>query len=466
MMEGEGDVMGDVLDRIREAGIIGAGGAGFPTHVKFSRPCEYIVLNGAECEPLLQVDQQLAAVHAEALLHGMEALLELTGAKKAVFAFKGKYHDARARIEPLLSGNPRMALHVLPNIYPAGDEQVLVYEALRRIVPEGGIPMAVETVVLNVETLLNVEKALSGTPVTEKYLTVCGAVREPRTLRVPIGVPFSAVVEACGGVTEPDAAFIEGGPMMGKPVPSWEKPVTKTTKGLLVLPRNHRLVVSKERSMKEMLRLARAACCHCMMCTELCPRYLLGHSLHPDKLMRLASFNSTCERDAEATEAFLCCECGMCEVACVMGLQPWRLNRELKGRMASAGIKNPHANRPAAAHPFRELRTFSAARLLHRLGLAPYAKRAPLDESLSFKSQSVIRPQSVTLMLKQHIGAPSVPLVAVGDRVEREQLVARGEGPVSANLHSPISGTVAGLEKDRILIRAEGAKVEERGSMT
>ena len=140
-------------------------------------------------EPLLQVDQQLAAVHAEALLHGMEALLELTGAKKAVFAFKGKYHDARTRIEPLLSGNPRMALHILPNIYPAGDEQVLVYEALRRIVPEGGIPMAVETVVLNVETLLNIERALSGTPVTEKYLTVCGAIREPRTLAQGGGRP-------------------------------------------------------------------------------------------------------------------------------------------------------------------------------------------------------------------------------------------------------------------------------------
>lgn len=443
--------MSDVLEKIRAAGIIGAGGAGFPTHVKFARPCEFIVLNGAECEPLLQVDQQLAAVHTEALLRGMEALLDLTGAKKAVLAFKGKYHDALARIESLLSAHPRMVLHVLPNIYPAGDEQVLVCEALKRIVPEGGIPMAVDTIVLNVETLLNVERALDGVPVTEKYLTVCGAVRDPRTLRVPIGVPFSSVIEACGGASVPDACLIEGGPMMGKPVSSWEMPVTKTTKGLLVLPHDHPLIVSKGRSMKEMMRLARTACCHCMLCTELCPRYLLGHSLHPDKLMRLASFNSTCERDASATEAFLCCECGMCEVACVMGLQPWRLNRELKGRMAAAGIKNPHAARPEEPHPFRGLRAFSAAKLVHRLGLASYVRPAPLVEA------PCLWPRSVTLMLKQHIGAPSVPLVGVGDRVERGQRVAGGEGPVSADLHTPLAGMVTAVERDRIVIEARAS---------
>lgn len=447
--------MSDLLEQIKSAGVVGAGGAGFPTRVKFARPCEYILVNGAECEPLLEVDQQLAALHAERLLEAMDALVDLAGARGAVFVLKKKYADAIRKIEAALPRYPRLCMHTLSNTYPAGDEQVLVYETLKRIVPEGGIPLDVGVVVLNVETLLNIAEAMEDRPVVDKYLTVAGEVRSPATFRVPVGVSFGEVVAACGGATVEDRVFIEGGPMMGRLVFDQDEPVTKTTKGILVLPRDHPLVISKGRDMAEMMRLAKTACCHCMLCTDVCPRYLLGHKLRPDKLMRLAAFNSTCERDAAATEAFLCCECGLCETACIMGLQPWKLNKELKARMTAAGVKNPHHERPERANPFREYRLFPVWKLTRRLGLSKYAdRRAPLSEYPLPTSR-------VVLKLKQHIGAPAAPVVSRGDPVERGGLVAAGEAPVSANVHSSISGVVTAVEQDRIIVEASGGRENE-----
>ena len=447
--------MSDLLERIKSAGVVGAVGAGFPTHAKLARPCEYILVNGAECEPLLEVDQQLAAVHAERLPATLDSLVDLSGAEGAVFVLKKKYEDAVRRIEAALPAYPRLRVHSLSNTYPAGDEQVMVYETLGRIVPEGGIPLDVGVATLNVETLLNIAGAAEGRPVTDKYLTVAGEVRTPATLRVPVGVSFGETVEACGGATTDAPVFIEGGPMMGRLVFEREEPVTKTTKGVLVLPRDHPLAISKGRDMAEMMRLAKTACCHCMLCTDVCPRYLLGHRLRPDKLMRLAAFNSTCERDAAATEAFLCCECGLCETACIMGLQPWKLNRELKARMTAAGIKNPHQERPERANPFREYRLFPVWKLTLRLGLSKYAEqRAPLSEEILPASR-------VVLMLKQHIGAPAVPVVSPDDFVKRGQMVAAAEGEVSAAVHSSISGTVVAVESDRMIVEVSGGRENE-----
>lgn len=441
--------MNDILEKIRNAGVVGAGGAGFPTYVKFARACEYILLNGAECEPMLEVDQQIASVHTKKLFGAMTALVELTGAKGGIFALKEKYHDAIRNVEAALPAFPKLCHHVLSNSYPAGDEQVLVYEVFKRIVPEGGIPLDVGVVVLNVETLYNISEALEDRPVIEKYLTVAGEVKNPATFKVPVGVSFGEVIEACGGPTVKEWVAVDGGPMMGRLVFDPQEPVSKTTKGILLLPRDHPLAISKGRDMTEMMRLAKIACCHCMLCTDVCPRYLLGHKLRPDKLMRLAAYNSTCEHDAAATEAFLCCECGLCETACIMGLQPWKLNKELKVRMNAAGIKNPHHEHPERVNPFREYRLFPVTKLTHRLGLSKYiGRKAPLREEFPSPVEKVV------LKLKQHIGAPAEPIVAPGDVVERGQMVAWGEGPVSAHVHSSISGVVRAVEKDRIVVEA------------
>ncbi len=441
-------MLDEILSKIREAGIVGAGGAGFPTAIKLKASPEYIVVNGAECEPLLKVDQQLSHIFAGQLLKTLDTLVEALGAKAGIFALKAKYKEATAELLKEVGAFPRLSVKTLVNYYPMGDEHVLVYETLGRIVPEGGIPIACGAVVVNVETLHNISLALEEErPVTEKYVSVVGAVKNPATFLVPVGVRYSELMAAAGGPLVKDPVYINGGPMMGKVETDLDAPVTKTSKGIIILNRDHPWVLSKSRRIEEMMRIGKTACCHCMLCTDLCPRYLLGHRLHPDKLMRLATYNDTCEKDEAATGAFLCCECGLCELACIMSLQPWKLNQELKHRMAAVGIKNPLHEAPKKPNPFRPYRPYPIPKLVQRVGLAAYAhQEAPLIDYPG-------RVREVRLMLKQHLGAPCAPTVAPGDSVTRGQLVARPpEGAMGANIHASLDGRVKSVDQQSLVI--------------
>jgi Na+-translocating ferredoxin:NAD+ oxidoreductase RnfC subunit len=447
----------DVLEKVKAAGVIGAGGAGFPTHVKLNSTPEYLIVNGAECEPLLRVDQQLGAMYADELLETLETLRAGCGARRAIYALKEKYHDAVDALGADIHRYPDIEMRMLRNTYPAGDEQVLVYETIGRVVPEGGIPIAVGAVVLNVETLYNVSRALSGLPVTEKFVTVGGAVKSPSTVKFPIGITIQEAIDYCGGPVANDFAVIDGGPMMGK-LTAPESPITKTTKGLLVLPKDHPWVVAKGRDMARMLGMAKISCCHCMLCTEVCPRNLLGHKLRPDKMMRLASYNTTAEKDAAATEAFLCCECALCELGCVMGLQPWKLHQELKRRLGGLGIKNPHKDAPKAAAKFREFKLYPVQKLIRRVGVTAYDVPAP------FRGAYDAPVKLVTLPLKQSLGAPSKPCVTCGGAVSKGDLVAEiPEGALGSRLHSPVDGHVLRLDDKSITI--ETAQESTRGRL-
>ncbi|UQZ91285.1 electron transport complex protein RnfC [Deltaproteobacteria bacterium Smac51] len=440
--------MDDILNKIREAGIVGAGGAGFPTAIKLKAAPEFVVVNGAECEPLLKVDQQLAETHAATLMNVLNTLVREMGAKAGIFALKEKYKTATAALKKEAEAYPALSVKTLGNYYPMGDEQVLVYEVTGRIVPEGGIPLACGVVVINVETLLNVALAIDhDQPVIEKYVTVAGAVRKPATFKVPVGVSYAELIEAAGGATVPDPVLINGGPMMGKVECDLNTPVTKTSKGIIVLNRDHAWVLSKNRSIEEMMRISKTACCHCQLCTDLCPRYLLGHKLHPDKLIRLASYNTTAEKEEPATGAFLCCECALCELACIMRLQPWKLNQQLKQRMGALGIKNPHHEQPKDVNRFRAWRQFPIPKLIHMVGLADYEHQdAPLTDYPG-------RVTEINLPLKQHLGAPCVPTVSAGDEVSAGQLVAApAEGAMGANIHASIGGRVKSVDQGRIVI--------------
>lgn len=152
---------------VRDAGVVGAGGAGFPTHVKLAADnVEYVIVNGAECEPLLRVDQQLSERFAPQLLNALDGIVSVLGARKGIFALKGKYKNAIKVLNECIGKRDTLEVFELKDFYPAGDEQVLVYEVTQRIVPEGGIPLMVGCVVINVETLLNVSNALNQIPVS------------------------------------------------------------------------------------------------------------------------------------------------------------------------------------------------------------------------------------------------------------------------------------------------------------
>ena len=430
----------NLIDIIAQSGIVGAGGAGFPTHVKVNAQAEYVIINGAECEPLLRVDQQLMAVETKKILEALKLVMEQVGASKGVIALKGHYHDAINSFNQVIGEYEGISLHLLDNFYPAGDEQITVYDVTGRIVPEGGIPLMVGCIVSNVETMLNIYNAyFEDKPVTDSYVTFAGEVKNHITLKLPLGMTVGEALELAGGVTV-DGPFvvINGGPMMGKHVPLDSK-ITKTTKGLIVLPESHPLIQDVKMEIPKMLHVAKAACCHCSLCTEACPRHTIGHRIAPNKTIRFASYGSLCDGSETPMTAFLCSECRLCQYACPMNLQPWKVNHELKGIMAKQGIRNTLNNAPESAHPMAKYKKYPIKKLIANLGLTKYNVAAPLTELTT-------EIDHVAIPVGQHIGAPAVPCVNVGDTVAKGDVIAKpAEGKLGACIHASISGTVKAI---------------------
>lgn len=432
---------------VEQAGVVGAGGAGFPSHVKFNAKAEYVIINGAECEPLLRVDQQLMAQEGEKLLAALQLIVDKVQAKEGIIALKRKYHEAEAVLNGKIGQYPKLKLHFLDNFYPGGDEQVVVYEVTKRIVPEGGIPLNVGVIVTNVETALNVYDAYKDEiPVTDKYLTITGEVANPITVRVPIGITVKEAVALAGGSLIKDCVIINGGPMMGKLIDP-EDVITKTVKGLILLPKGHSLVNSLTKDVTHMMREAKTACMHCNLCSEVCPRALLGHRLEPHKLIRIASYGSLCDKEATPMNAFLCCECRLCEYACIQNLQPWKINGIIKRQLGNNGVKNTLNNKPEKPAMFREYKKFPVNKLICRLGLTKYDRPGAM---VSLEKQFI----DVRIPLKQHVGAPAEAVVKQGDVVRKGTLIARiSEGKLGSNIHASISGRVTAVTSEYIRIQ-------------
>ncbi len=319
------------VEDVAHAGVVGAGGAGFPTHVKLSAEADTVLINAAECEPLLHKDKEVLREYADRVIAGAAAAMELVGATRGILGVKGKYRDVIDLLRPKLP--PNMDVAPLDDAYPAGDEFILVYDVLRRVIPPGGIPLAVGAVVINVETALNVALAAER-PVTEKYLSIGGAVAEPVTLRVPLGVTLAECVAAAGGPTTPEPNYLVGGVMMGYLQENHQALVDKTTGGVIVLPSDHVVVRRRRQDWQQITRIGRSACDQCSFCTELCPRWLLGHPIEPHLAMRSLEFNLVGESNVIGT-AF-CCECNLCSLySCPEDLDPKNVCTQNKRRLAA-----------------------------------------------------------------------------------------------------------------------------------
>ena len=432
-----------IIDRVRQAGVVGAGGAGFPTHVKIDADVDTVIVNGAECEPLLRVDQELMEKKTADLINGLEFVKETTGATKVIIALKKKYEKAISNIENEIANKRYFSTFLLEDFYPAGDEQQLVYEVTGKIVPEAGIPLMCGVVVINVETVINIDNAIKGDAVTDKYLTITGAVKQAMTINVAIGTKISDIIQLAGGTTVDKYGLLDGGPMMGKVVDD-EDIVTKTTKGIIVLPAEHSILKSKTLSVKPMVKRAMSACCQCRACTDVCPRYLLGKSIEPHKIMRAIAMGIDTDIDS-VTSAMLCCECGVCDISCPMQLSPKHINMEIKNELAQKGFRKDKKELEKS-HSMRDYRKLPVKRLIKKLGIYKWNLSAPIND-INFK------PDLIELPLVQHIGAPAEPLVNIGERVEVGQLIAKiPENSLGATLHSGVSGIVKSIS-DRIVIK-------------
>jgi len=429
------------IARIEELGIVGAGGGGFPTAVKLQTTVSVVIANAAECEPLLHKDKELLHHHPEPFLRGLRVAMDLVGAREGVIGVKEKYHEIIEALEQQAPSGVRVV--PLPDVYPAGDEFILVHLVTGRVIPPGGLPKDVDAVVANVETLMNIGL---DRPVTHKYLTVAGAVATPVTLRVPVGITIGEAIEAAGGATVPDVGVLLGGVMMAKPAASLEVPITKTTGGIIVLPAEHALIRRHNAPWIHVQRIGRSACDQCRFCTEFCPRFLLGHPIEPHRVMQSLGFSSSADTMVAGT--LYCCECNLCTLyACPEDLDPKTVCVQAKPVARERGLTFKGTPDSVTPHPMAEFRRVPMRRLIAKLGLGEFNNTGPLTEY-------AFAPRNVNLLLKQHAGAPAVPLVKCGDRVrEGDLLAAPKNGTLGARIHASIDGKVT-VTRDAILIEA------------
>ncbi len=431
----------ELAELARKAGVVGAGGAGFPTYVKIQGQADTVIANGAECEPLLYKDLALLNHYAQDILCGLDLLRRATGAARAVIGIKGKHIQTIRAVRPI-ANTFGIEIVELDDVYPSGDEVDLVHQVTGRQIPTGGIPPAVGVIVDNVETLYNLYRASQGANVSRSMISVVGAVGKPTTFWAPVGMSYRQAIELCGGSTAVDIAVIDGGPMMGKVQHDLDLPITKTCGGLIILPVEHPLIAQKTQSESQYKRIGKSVCDQCSLCTELCPRYLLGYPVKPHLVMRALEFSSP-ESINLSRWAQVCCECNICSLyACPEGLNPRDICVSAKIGIAQADVRWTAAELATltdTAHPMREYRQVPSNGLKRRLGLDEWDAEAPFDELEPTLDQVIIP-------LQQHIGIIAEPTVKAGDQVHDGDLVGQvTDDQLGASIHASIDGVVTAI---------------------
>lgn len=290
----------EIKQRVKEAGLVGLGGAAFPTAVKLSppkdKPIDTLVINGCECEPFLTADHRLMLEFPDAIIKGAELARRAVGAARIIFGVEDNKPDAAASLSQHLSGVPADIV-LLKTKYPQGAEKNLIYALLHREVPRGGLPFDVGVVVQNVGTAKAIWDACAfGKPLVERAITVTGPlIKQPKNLLVRIGTPLSHVVAHCGGFENSAVLLVMGGPMMGLAQTSLETPVIKGTSGLVALPAG-----------PEEMELP---CIRCGRCVDHCPMRLV-----PTQIVKFVQAEKWPE--AESWGAMDCVECGCCHYVC------------------------------------------------------------------------------------------------------------------------------------------------------
>lgn len=421
---------------MRQAGVVGAGGAGFPSYAKLNMAADTIILNCAECEPLLKLHRQMLADYASEIMDTLEEIANTLEASQVIIAVKHAYTEAIDAVKANLSKCPKTKIGYLPEIYPAGDEVVTIYETTGRVVNPGALPITVGCIVYNVETIYNVYRAWKeNAPVTHKYITVAGEVKNPCTFKAPLGITYGELINMAGGETHPDTVIVAGGPMTGR-IGAKSDVVTKTSNAILVMPRNAYIVQKRVTPITISVKRAMAACCQCRMCTDLCSRNLLGHPIEPHKIMRAAA-SGVANDSAAMLGTFSCSSCGLCEMyACGQGLNPRSIIAEIKGGLRNAGVMPPKGIEAEPVNSTREYRKVPMSRLIARLGLSKYDVEAPIVDT-------EVTSKSLKIMLSQSIGAPSTACVKVGDSVRvGDALGIFDESKLGTSVHCPVNGKV------------------------
>ena len=293
----------EIVNKVKEAGVVGMGGAGFPTHVKLSpkepEKIEYVIANCAECEPYLTADYRRMLENPEELIGGMKIILQLFDHAKGVLGIEDNKPDCIEKLQALVAGESRMEVCPLQTKYPQGGERQLIFATTGRSINSKMLPADAGCIVDNVETMVAIYNAVRfGRPLTNRIFTVTGdAVCEPRNFYISIGTSYSQLLEAAGGLVAPAKKMIAGGPMMGFALFGVDVPTTKTTSALLCMTED------------EASKYETTACINCGRCVEACPEALVPS--------RLADYSEHKQMDKfEEWYGLECVECGSCSYVC------------------------------------------------------------------------------------------------------------------------------------------------------
>ncbi len=431
---------------LQNAGIVGAGGAGFPSYMKLADGADLLCINCAECEPLMYTDYMLMQEEMAKIVEGSQIVMEATGIKHTYIAIKEhRAHMLGYTNDQILGKN--VSVRLLPNVYPMGDEINLIYESTGRVVRPGNLPITAGVIVLNGETVYNIRQAVKENKnVTEKWVTFGGDLPERFAVKVPIGMRVSEILSTLGITVRDTHAVFDGGPSMGRIVNHNNAIITKTTKSILIIPKTARCVRNKQVAMDDMLRRAASACCGCTRCTEMCPRHSLGYPIEPHKMIRAALNSAASDYPELISTASLCCSCGVCAEVCCQEISPKDVILNLKGILAKNKIRfvGDRDYPMSSDRPYRMIQSAKWEEILgvHKYDIVPTYIPKKLDAKL------------VEIRMSQHIGAPSVPSVSVGDTVNEGDMIAAAGAGLSVPQYASISGRIVSVDPTKIVIEA------------
>lgn len=437
-----------MLDELKtsllEAGIVGAGGAGFPAGGKLAPGANVLIVNGAECEPLMDTDYTILREHLTEVIAGAKAMMEATGITRGYLGIKA-HNVKRLGLTDGQKLADDFSVVQLPDVYPIGDEISLIYQVTGKVVRPGALPITAGVIVYNVETIYNICHWLRHKkPVYEKWLTIGGDIPQHLVIRTPVGTPVRDIFAHYGVKVPEGYVVLDGGPSMGKIITWQTAVVSKTTKAILVLPDDIPAIISKNPNLERQVSRAASCCCQCTACTERCPRALLGYPLEPHRMIR--SMTSVAEEDPDLVlTATLCCGCGICEMAsCCQGLSPRNVIAHYKKVLAQKGMKY-QAKEDVHPDEMRDARMLPSYRWMAMLGVDTF------DVEPEYVREP-FHPDRIVIAFKQHIGAPAVASVAVGDEVKTGDTVAVKNRGLSIGMHSGIDGVVTDIDDIGITI--------------
>ncbi len=428
-----------LIKLLREYGVIGAGGGGFPTYRKFSfENLSILIINCVECEPLLYSDYFLVKERNEEVVFALRRLQEIFNFSEIYFAIKKKRYELKDILEKKEIKNVKnLKFFLFEDIYPAGDEQIIIKAIKNITLPSFKLPGDFGIVVLNLQTLVHISEALRGMGVIRRFVTVSGYVRKPSVFDVPIGTQVKDLIELAGGYSVEKPVIFAGGAMMGEIVGE-SFSIRKGTTGIVVLSDNSILVREKKINCEIFSKKAKSVCDQCMECTFFCSRNLIGKKVTPHLIMRYSEDYLKGVKEIPP-EVFNCSECGLCYVySCPLGLSPRKVIKFLKEKAVRGEVENLEGDKNFL------FKIPPSYKIKNRLEL----------EDIKPVFYGIYDPPSLFVDINQGKGAVPEVKVREGDFVFMgEKICDLPEGKLGVPLHSPITGRVISVDGFKIEIK-------------